>query len=150
MSCNAFFHWVYRDSTSSQLSPTSTRSSAYSISFTTPSLISLVTSSITNANRRGLSIDPWWSPTFTSNGSDLVYSTLREVSIFVYISIIAFIFLSNTPFLLSDHQITSWLYKVLNRFCNKWLRAWLVKLFCGFCSKTSSELSETYETVKTQ
>ena len=69
--------------------------------------MSLVTSSITNANRRGLSIDPWWTPTFTSNDSDLVYSTLTDVSIFAYISIIAFFSLSSTPFPLSDHQITS-------------------------------------------
>ena len=44
---------------------------------------------------------------FTWNGSQLVHSTITDVSIFVYISIIAFISLSNTTFLLSDHQITS-------------------------------------------
>ena len=85
LSCNAFFHRVYRGSTSFQLSPTSRRSSAYNISFTTRFLMSVVTSSITNANRRGLSINPRWISTFIWNGFNLVHYTFTDVSIIVYI-----------------------------------------------------------------
>ena len=42
------------------------------------------------------------------------------------------------------------MYRVLDRFRYEWLGAWSVKLFFGFCRKTSGEFSETYKTVKTQ
>ena len=43
--------------------------------------MSLVPSSITNVNRRGRGIDPWWTPTFISHGSNLVLSTIfRDTS----------------------------------------------------------------------
>jgi len=63
------FQCFHLSRASSQLSP-SIKSFAYRNSFTKPSLIFFVTSSITNANKKGLSADLWWIPVFTSNDSD--------------------------------------------------------------------------------
>ena len=47
--------------------PTRTRSSAYNSSHGNPSFTPLVTISIITTKSSGLSTDPWWTPTFTSN-----------------------------------------------------------------------------------
>ena len=62
------FHFLNFSFSSSHF-PTSTRSSAYSISHGRPSLSVCVTASITIMKNSGLSTEPWYTPTFTPNHS---------------------------------------------------------------------------------
>ena len=63
------FHFFNFSFNSSSHFPTSTRSSAYSISYGRPSLTLCVTASITIMKSSGLITEPWCTPTFIPNHS---------------------------------------------------------------------------------
>ena len=75
----ASFHYKNLFLRPSNVSLIGTKSSAYSNSLITPSLAHSMTTSTTNAKRKGDSTDPWCIPTLTSNSSDNSVSTLTLV-----------------------------------------------------------------------
>ena len=88
----------YLFSTSFQLSPSSTKSSAYR-NFSAPLFLTIfLISSMTITNKNGLRTEPWWTPTFTSNSSILVHFCNASTS------------LSITPFFLSAPKSLFWGY----------------------------------------
>ena len=76
-----FFHHVYLIATSSQLSPSSTKSLVQRSSSKSPFLSSFVISSITITNQ---TVEPWWIPTFTSNFFYCLSIFYRCFNMFVY------------------------------------------------------------------
>ena len=101
------FHFLNFSFNSSSHFPTSTRSSAYSISHGRPSLTVCVTASITIMKSNGLSIEPWYTPTFTPNHSltDPSYD-LTLVLACLYMAITALTNHSSTPNFLMAHSTT--------------------------------------------
>ena len=86
---------------------TSTRSSAYSISHSRPSLTLCVTASITIMKSSGLSTKPWCTPTFTPNHSltDPSYDLILVLAC-LYMAITALTNHSSTPNFLMAHSTT--------------------------------------------
>ena len=105
--CHSFVPSCVSHFQSSQLSMCSTKSSAQKSFFITSSLASFVIFFITVVNTMGLSIEPWWAPTFTSNSSDLSPLICTVFVIFLYISVMTDSSLTITPSFLSAYQITS-------------------------------------------
>ena len=76
-----FFHFknLFLNPPLSKSSGPSYQLSSYRNSLSAPSLANSVTTSTTNAKRKGDSTDPWCIPTLTSNSSDNSESTLTIV-----------------------------------------------------------------------
>ena len=84
-----------------------TRSSAYRSSQETPARNSCDKASSTMMKSKGLSKDPWWTPTFTSN-SWLKPLTWTQLQALAYIPWTNHTIHSSTPCFLMAHEITSW------------------------------------------
>ena len=101
------FHFLNFYFSSSSHFPTSTRSSAYSISHGRPSLTLCVTDSITMMKSSGLSTEPWCTPTFTQNHSLLNHHIILSWFWHVYTwSYTALTNHSSTPNFLMAHSTT--------------------------------------------
>ena len=100
---NSSFHFF---NSSSHL-PTSTRSSAYSISHGRPSLTLYVTASVTIMKSSGLSTEPWCTPTLTPDHSltDLPYDLILVLAC-LYMVITALTNHSSIPNFLMAHSTT--------------------------------------------
>ena len=83
-----------------------TRSSAYRSSQGTPERNSCDKASSTMMKSSGLSTDPWWTPTFTSNSSLYPSPTRTRLRAFAYIPCTSRTIHSSTPSFLSAHQMT--------------------------------------------
>ena len=83
-----------------------TRSSAYRSSQGTPERNSRDKASSTMMKSSGLSTDPWWTPTFTSNYSLNPSPTWTLLHAFAYIPCTSCTIHSSTPSVLSAHQMT--------------------------------------------
>ena len=101
------FHFLNFSFNSSSHFPTSTRSSAYSISHGRPSLTLCVTASITMMKSSGLSTEPWCTPIFTPNHSltHPSYDLILVVAC-LYMAITALTNHSSTPNFLMAHSTT--------------------------------------------
>src|SRR5664279_2422076 len=92
---------------SSILSANRTRSSAYSNSIGKPSLNSLDRASSTMMNSKGLSTEPWCTPTLTTNALLTLPFTFTAVDASSYIDLITDTIHSSTPNFRKAHHTTS-------------------------------------------
>ena len=84
------------------------RSSALRFSQGTPEWNSRDKASSTIMESSGLSTEPWWTPTFTSNSSLYPSPTRTRLRALAYIHCTSRTFHSSTPGFLSAHQMTFW------------------------------------------
>ena len=105
------FHFLNFTINSSILYVISMRSSTYNNSSGHPDLNSCDNASSTIMNNKGLSTDPWWTPTFTTtfttNSSLSVLLTHTQLLAFVYIACTTVTGHSSTPNLHIVHHTTS-------------------------------------------
>ena len=101
------FYFLNFSFSSSSHFPTSTRSSAYSISHGRPSLTLCVTASITIMKSSGLSTESWCTPTFTPNHS-LTHPPYDLILVLacLYMAITALTNHSSTPNFFMAHSTT--------------------------------------------
>ena len=101
------FHFLNFSFSSSSHFPTSTRSSAYSISHGRPSLTLYVTAYITIMKSSGLCTEPWCTPTFIPNHS-LTHPPYDLILVLacLYMAITALTNHSSTPNFLMAHSTT--------------------------------------------
>ena len=100
--------WLLSISRASRESAMMTRLSAYRSSPGTPEQNSSDKASSTMMKSKGLSTDPWWSPTFTSNSWLKPTPTQTQLHTLVYIPWTNRTIQSSTPSFLRAHQITFW------------------------------------------
>ena len=102
----ASFHIKSLLTHSSRESAMMTRSSAYRSSQGTPALNSRDKASSTMMKSKGLSTDPWWTPTFTSNSLLKPSPTRTRLRALAYIPWTNCTIHSSTPSFHRAHQIT--------------------------------------------
>ena len=102
----ASFHFRNLSLILSIVPPIRTKSSAYNYSLSAPSLVCSVTTSTTNAKRKGDSTDPWCIPTLTYDSSDNSESTLTLVFAHSYRLFTDLTKTSGIPFFLIAHYST--------------------------------------------
>ena len=104
----AYFHIKSLLTHSSRESAMMTRSSAYRSSQGTPARNSRDKGSSTMMKSKGLSTDPWWTPTFTSNSLLKPSQTRTRLHPLAYIPWTSRTIHSSTPSFLRAHKITFW------------------------------------------
>ena len=102
----ASFHIKSLLTHSSRESAMMTRSSAYRSSQGTPARNSRDKASSTMLKSKGLSTDPWWTPTYTSNSLLKPSPTRTRLRALAYIPWTISTIHSSTPSFLRAHQIT--------------------------------------------